>query len=243
MTLDDTQNLGGTEITYWETVARTRWGAYTSDVARLMIQLAHDLSPRTTTALEIGCEGGRWCRFLWELGWKVTCTDINEASLNLCKKRIPAAKCILVKPEDDSIPCESDAFDLLLCIEVAEVIQAPWFMDEAFRLMRPDGLVVGVFCNLYSFRGLFGHFRAVLRGGFDHYKMDYLSWKKKLIGKGFRILHEVGYCWFPFSRASNSILIPYLIRLEEALGLRRLINVSPWIAFIAQKSPELGSRP
>ncbi len=243
MTLDDTQSRGWNEIAYWETAARTRWGAYISDVERQMIQLAHDLFPRTTSALEIGCGGGRWCRFLWELGWKVTCTDINEARLNLCKKIIPAAECTLVNPEDDTIPCESGAFDLLLCIEVVEVIQSHWFMDEIVRLMRPDGLVVGVFWNLYSFRGVFGHFKAVLRGEFDFYKMDYPSWKNKLIDKGFRILHEVGYCWFPFSRTSNSALIPYFTRLEKALGLRRLINVSPWIAFIAQKNPELGSRP
>jgi SAM-dependent methyltransferase len=235
MTFDDTQTRSENEITHWETVARTRWGGYTSDVARHMIELAHDLSPRTTSALDIGCDGGRWCRFLWELGWEVTGTEINEASLNLLKKRIPAAECILVQPEDDTIPCKSNAFDLVLCIDVVAVIQSQWFMDEIFRVMRPNGLLVGVFHNLYSFRGIFLHFKAVLLGKFDYYKIDYPSWKIKLIDKGFQIMDEVGYCWFPFPRASNSVLVPYFTRLEKALGLRKLINVSPWIAFIAQK--------
>ena len=243
MTLDNTQSRIGNEITYWEAVAQTRWGAYTSDIVRHMILLAHDLSPRTTSALDIGCEGGRWSRLLWELGWNVTCTDIWEVNLNPCKKRIPSAECILVKPEDDIIPCESKVFDLVLCIEVAPVIQSYWFMDEIFRVMRPNGLVVGVFLNLYSLRGIAACFKAVLVGKSNYYKMDYPSWKKKLIAKGFRILDEVGYCWFPFSRASNSPLVAYFTRLEKALGLRRLINMSPWIAFIAQRNLELGSRP
>ena len=50
------------------------------------------------------------------------------------------------------------------------------------------------------------------------------------------MLYEEGFCWFPFRRASNSIFIPYVTSLEKKLGLRKLVVISPWIVFIAQKS-------
>lgn len=221
--------------TYWEKVANTRWGAYTTDIARCAILKAHDLSRKPATALEIGTEGGRWSKLLADLGWNMVCLDVNDEVLKICKKRIPEATCILVKPTDNKIPYANDSVNLLLCVEVAPVIQSDWFINEAFRVLQNDGLIVGVFWNLLSFRGLFSHIKTSFAGGFDYYKIAYRSWKYDLSISGFRILHEEGYCWFPFSRASNSAFVPYFTRLEKKSGLRKLPDLSPWIAFIAQK--------
>jgi len=38
----------------------------------------------------------------------------------------------------------------------------------------------------------------------------------------------------PLDRHSN-LLVPLCTRLEQALGLRRLTSLSPWIAFVAQR--------
>ncbi|GJQ22980.1 MAG: methyltransferase domain-containing protein [Planctomycetia bacterium] len=91
----DGEQFGHTN-THWEKVAGTRWGAYTTEVEKRAILKAHDLSGESQTAIEIGCEGGRWSKLLTNLGWNMICVDINEAVLKICKKRIPTANCILV---------------------------------------------------------------------------------------------------------------------------------------------------
>ena len=226
----------GHDNTYWEKVATTRWGAYVTDIEKRAILMAHDLSGKPATALEVGAEGGRWSKLLADLGWSILCTDIDGKSLALCKKRMPTANCILVRPDENKLPCESGSVGLLLCIEVAPVIQADWFAGEAFRVLQNDGLLVGVFWNRLSLRGYFSHMRSTLKGDFDWYKISYPLWRRMLLSSGYSLLYEEGYCWLPFGRASNSIFVPFFVRLEKYLGLRKLASISPWIVFIAQKS-------
>ena len=68
------------------------------------------------------------------------------------------------------------------------------------------------------------------------YDQAYFRWKKKLNRNGFKIIQEKGFCWFPFTRLSNSRLVPVCEFLENSLGLDSMINLSPWIVFIAEKS-------
>jgi SAM-dependent methyltransferase len=222
--------------TFWENVNSKRWGAYISEIERRAILRSMDISKLPATALELGCEGGRWLSLLTTLGWSVACTDVNEEVLKVCKKRIPAADCILVKPHDSKVPYVSSSVDLLLCIEVAPVIQSAWFIEEACRLLRKNGLLVGVCWNRSSFRGLYSHIKSRLTGARDFYSSAYPAWRKKLVQQGFSIIYEEGFCWFPFGRASDSILIPYCVRIEKFLGLPKLVSFSPWIVFIARKT-------
>ena len=227
-TLDDS--------TFWEKVATTRWGAYITEVERRAILKAHESFSTPTTALEVGAEGGRWSTLLTDLGWRMTCTDVDEKALAACQERIPTANCILVKPDDRRLPCDSESVDMLLCIEVAPVIQSDWFASEAYRVLANDGVVVGVFWNLLSFRGFLAHARSSLAGRFDFYKRSYPAWRREFTSGGFSVVYEEGYCWFPFSRASDSKFVPAFVRIERWFRLRRLISVSPWIVFIAKKS-------
>lgn len=222
--------------TRWEKVASTRWGTYVTDIEKRTILKAHDLSKKPDTALEIGVEGGRWSKLLAELGWSMTCTDVNHDSLEICKNRIPTANCILVTQGQKEIPLESQSVGLILCIEVAPVIQSDWFIDETYRVLQNNGLIVGVFWNQRSLRGLFAHTRAFFTNEYDHYTISYPTWRKTFLNSGYSILHEQGLCWLPFGRASNSAFIPHLVHLEKWLGLQKLTQLSPWIAFIAQKT-------
>ena len=219
----------GQDNTYWEKVARTRWGAYIADIEKRAILKAHELSGKPATALDIGAEGGRWSRVLADLGWHMICTDINHEALAICQKRLPAARCIPVRPDENTLPCESASVGLLLCIEVGPVMQADWFTSEAFRVLQNDGLMVGVFWNRLSCRGMFAHTRASLTGNFDYYKLSYPLWRRKLVCSGYSVLYEEGYCWLPFGRASNSVWVPCLVRLEKWLGLRKLALISPCV--------------
>jgi SAM-dependent methyltransferase len=229
---EERRNEGINSPTVWERVANRRWGAYTSGVAKQAILRSHGLLGEPTLALEIGCEGGRWSELLTSLGWKMTCIDSDHEALKLCQQRIPTATCVLANASDDKIPCDAGSVDLLLCIEVAPVIQSDWFVNEAARVLTERGLVVGVFWNRLSLRGLF----VRRRGDTEHYKHAYTVWKRNIFKRGFRIIYEEGYCWFPFHRTSDSVYIPFFTQLEKYSGLRKLTSISPWIAFIAKKS-------
>lgn len=218
--------------TFWEIVADTTWGAYTSEVARQAILRGHQSLPQQTVALELGCEGGRWSKLLTTLGWNVICVDTDEEVLKLCQKRIPTASCILANASDEKIPCEDRSIDLLLCMEVAPVIQSEWFLEEGARVLNQGGLMIGVFYNRWSLRGLF--VRAT--GNREYYRHAYPVWKQKLSKQGFQLSYEQGYCWFPFDRFSNSRYVPLFGRLEKRLGLSTLTSLSPWIAFVARKT-------
>src|SRR5262249_18901268 len=212
---------GSAPTTRWERVATTRWGAYVSEAEKRAILRGHELNRRPRTALEMGCEGGRWSRMLANLGWRMICADIDAEALAICQRKIPTATCILRKPEDTTLPCASDSVSLLLCIEVPPLVQSDWFITEAARVLDDDGLLVIVYWNLLSFRGVFSHVRAMIGGGLDFYRMAYPTWKKKVSQLGFQFVYEEGFCWFPFGRESDSALVPYATSLEKQLGLRR----------------------
>ena len=223
--------------TKYEKLAKMRWGSYITKVEKRVVLKANALAKGAipTTALDIGCDGGRWSKLLVDLGWDVVCTEINPDTLAICQRRIPTAKCILMDKDDTTLPCETESLGLLLCIEVTPVLESEWFITEASRVLHHGGLIVGVFLNLLSFRGYYRHLVDSARGQFDSYKFSYPSWRSKFCKQGFQMIFEEGICWFSFRRASNSPLIPIFTQIEHYLGLRRLPSLSPRIVFVAQK--------
>ena len=223
-------------VTFWEKAASSRWGSYLTEVEKAVILKAHHLSERPATALEIGCEGGRWSMLLAKADWKVICTDVDSETLKLCQKRIPEATCIQVAPDESRIPCDSASIKLLLCMEVDPVIPgSDWFVSEAMRVLQPGGLLVGNCLNRLSLRGLFVHHLVSSENGYDPYKFTYIEWRAKMRAAGFSFIYEEGFGWFPFRRQSNSRLIPAVTRLERLLGLRKIASFSPNIVFIVRK--------
>ena len=221
--------------TFWELAAQSLWGTYISEIEKEAILRAHDIAGEPTRALEIGCEGGRWSKLLSDLNWKMTCTDVDAQVLRLCQLRLPTASCIIVEPGSGEIPCQTNSIGLLLCVEVPPVIKSRWFPDESRRVLTGGGLIVGVFFNLVSWRGLLAHLTAPMRGSYDYFDLSYTAWRETLCSNGFTIVHERGLCWFPFRRSSNSSLIPAFVGIERHLGLQKLPELSPWVVFVARK--------
>ncbi len=224
-------------MTFWEKAATTRWGAYVSEVERRLIIQGQSLAAKPANALEVGCEGGRWSKLLADLGWMMTCIDVNAGSLAACREKLPKADCILANPSDKTLPCPSNSMALSLCIEVAPVMQSDWFPAEASRVLQVGGILVGMAWNSASLRGLASSANSKIshRAGNEFYRGPYKKWKRSVCQAGFQIVREEGLCWAPFGRSSNSRLIPLATRLEAMLGLRRLIAYSPWVVFIARK--------
>ncbi|MEX2315983.1 MAG: class I SAM-dependent methyltransferase [Pirellulales bacterium] len=218
--------------TFWENVAETRWGQYVTEIERRAVLAAEAACGRPGVGLEIGCEGGRWCRLLCERGWTMIGTDTNADALRLCQQRNESVQCIHVAPQQETFPVESRSIDLLLCIEVS-VINRPWFLDEAQRALMPGGVFVGSFNNLFSWRGVASNAKSKFNGTDSYYHASYSSFRRSLRGHGFTVVEEQGYCWPPFGRKSDSAWVPVGAKLERWTGVQRMPILSPWIIFTA----------
>ena len=224
--------------TYWDAVARTKWGNYLADFEKRLVSLGNNYAAKRGRGVDLGCGSGRWSRQLTDRGWQMTCIDVAPGDLAVCQRNVPEATCVLSPVDAAAIPCASRAAGILLCIEVAPVIDSPWFIPEAHRVLDTGGVLVGVLCNRNSWRGLTVRTKSRLRraqSGYPFYQHSYPEFRNKLITTGFEMLHQEGFCWGPADRCSNSALVPIYSRLERALRLHRRVNVSPWVAFIARK--------
>ncbi len=230
-------NTGGAEqLTRWEQIALTRWGKYIREIECHSILEASRLAGEPARALEVGCEGGHWSRMLTDRGWHMTCTDIDTQTLARCQQKIPSASCILMNPQDTKLPCEDGGMRLLVCIEVESVMNSSWFHDEVYRVLEPGGVIVAVAFNSLSLRAAYVRLAAYISGKSDgFYQNPYPRFRRQLQQRGFVMLKEGGYCWFPFWRESNSRLAPIAGKVEQWLGLRKLPALSPWVIFIGRK--------
>jgi SAM-dependent methyltransferase len=241
-------DLGSSDLTFWEEVAKTRWGSYLTREEARVLDRARELAGPPGTALEVGVEGGRWSAELQGAGWDMICTDIDAHTLALCAERLPGARCILTQADATSFPCEAGSVNFLLVYEVAPVTHSAWFPREAARVLTPDGVLVCSFDNPHSARAQVFKALCVLdshrRAHRTRYYSgpSYASFRKTLTAAGFDVRHEVGIGWCPFPRQSNSVFIPPCVALERISGLRKLPRLSPQILLIARKTPDDGGQ-
>lgn len=226
--------------TYWENVGfHSRMGNYITAIEKNALLRAHAMFPRPGVALEVGCDGGRWSVFLNDLGWQMKCTDVNAESLRVCQDRVPSAECVLVDPGQTALPFADRSVQMLLCYEVMDVIESPWFLSEARRVLADAGVLVCTFWNSRSLRGLVYRVAPLIipHKEFHGYYggVPYSEFRRHVVGSGFRVSHEEGLCWVPFSRSSNSPIIPLCGRMERVMGLHKLPSLSPWIVLIASR--------
>ena len=227
----------GSGTTHWERVAETRWGSYVTEIERKVILRGEAMMGKSGYAIDMGCGGGRWSKLLVERGWNLTCGEVDEHSLSLCERKVPSAKCILADPGDEKIPAGTNSAGIVLCIEVPPLIESDWFISEAHRVLTERGLLIGVYINGRSLRGVAWRMKQRLTNGDVSlfYKASYDDWRCRAVSSGFDIVHEESCCWGPFTRGSNSLFIPAFTKLERAVGLHRVVSWSPWVIFIARK--------
>jgi SAM-dependent methyltransferase len=226
-------------MTYADKLAMKSWGKYVIDFEQDAILKALKLAGRPTQALDWGCGSGRWSKLLAGLGWQVTCVDVDEHSLEVCRRNVPGAVHILTDRSARTVDCPEKSVDLLLCIEVGPVIETDWYLAEANRVLRPGGLLFNVWWNKYSWRGLACRLKCKLTGnknGKYYYNFSFWEQKRRLREQGFKLCAAEGFCWSPFGRASDSRWVPFFVQLERLLGLNRCVAFSPWLAVIARKA-------
>jgi SAM-dependent methyltransferase len=165
--------------------------------------------------------------------------DVDPGAIRQCKDRNPDARCLVVDAHDEKLPVADGSASLVICIEVLPVVHASWFPREARRVLIPGGRLVAVVWNRHSLRGLAADLSSRLRAGnpHPHYGTSYRNWRARLRREGFSIDSELGLCWFPFGRCSESALVPICTIAERRLGLSRLPLASPWVLATASRLP------
>jgi SAM-dependent methyltransferase len=234
----NTLNVDFNEPSFWEKANATRWGNYLASHEESMVAFARTLAPQVGGhVLDIGCGEGRWSGPLLRSGWRATCLDIDPVALARFESRHAGARCICTAPGDTRFPVEDASVDLILCVEVAEVLESAWFPVEANRMLAPGGLIFGVFYNRNSLRGVFRSLADRASGSRTFYRIGYGAWRRRLRSNGIEIVKSEGICWFPFRRSSNNPLIPFFTGLERTLQLNRAVGLSPWVLFVARRLP------
>ncbi len=226
-------------LTYWDQINLARWGAYLFEREQSVLLRAHAHAQKPGNAIDLGCGSGRWSKLLSDLGWHMACIDVDRTSLAICKRNVPSANCLASDSNATTIPCATSSATLLLCIEVAPAIQAPWFLSESRRVLADQGFLVGVWWNRRSWRWLGWLIKRFLtdgRGAQCFYQKSYSAWRQELHKNCFEVVYEEGFSWAPFDRASNSSLVPVFAKWERRLGLHRCVSLSPWVLFIAKKN-------
>lgn len=157
---------------------------------------------------------------------------MNAGSLALLQSRLPDATCIQVNEKDRVLPAEDGSIGTVLRRGVFAVMPALWFLEEAVRVLRPGGLLIGKFHDKYWVRGVVKHalHRAGVSRGLDYYNTCYNAWKVWARARRIVFLQEEGICWMPFSISSDSHLVGPFVALERRLGLGRLPDLSPRVA-------------
>jgi len=90
------------ELTYWEKVSLTKWGAYIRSVEIEGFLYAIDKCHNKNTVYEVGCEGGYWLFKSKGFGFSnIYGDDININSLNILKNRDNTINTILKTTNDD----------------------------------------------------------------------------------------------------------------------------------------------
>jgi SAM-dependent methyltransferase len=226
--------------TFWEQAAQKRWGSYLTSAEKAALETAAS-SVRPGTSLEIGCDGGRWSQLLAALGWSTICVDISAEAVELCRLRIPSARCLLVKSDDRSFPVADSSVDLLLVYEVPTVTNSPWFAAEAARVLEPGGMLVCTITNPASIRAAAYRAATLVSASRRRWRITYegptfQDARRDLEAHGFNLLRQEGLGWAPFNRHSDSRLIPYFTWLEQVVGLRRLVRFSPLVVVVASRT-------
>jgi SAM-dependent methyltransferase len=220
--------------TFWEEVAETRWGSYLTARERAALEQAC-ARLRPGLAVELGCEGGRWSRLLAERGWRLICTEVDAETLAICQRRLPEATCVLVDGREERIPAAAGSARLLVAIEVPPVVERASFPAEAARVLEPGGLLVCTYHNPRSLRGIV--YRLAARRRPYYSGRPYSAFRAALRRAGLEVVAEEGLAWLPFSRSSNSRLVPALTSLEAKVGLRSRARASPLVVLTAQRAP------
>lgn len=160
--------------------------------------------PEAAQALDLGCGGGTYVRYLAGLGHRVVGLDYSVPSLERAWAADPGPKGRYLAGDAYGLPFRSAAFDLVVSIGVLQTLGEPErALGEMARVLRPGGVLVVEALNR---RALVTRARGVVaraRGWSERVRVwdpvDVVGW---LEGHGLEPLHRAGI-YLPPRRAGT----------------------------------------
>ena len=216
----------------WQSVALTRMGAYATSVEEAF--LGEALRPHPGgIVLDVGSAGGRLEHVLTRHAGHVIATDLDRDEVFAMaddSKLTP-----VVVGELPTLPLRDDAVDTVVAIQAPAASDEAWFREECRRVLRPGGTVLVTLYNARSYKGLLTRLRRRLRRSAApaweglYYQLSSAEHLRRWREAGFQPSRLRGYYWPPVSRQSESTWVAAGSAIEQLLGLRSLVGVSPWV--------------
>lgn len=215
------------EATHWEKAAKTRMGRYITKIESDFV-FKSIAKKELGNLLDIGAEAGRFSSI--PKGTAAITVGIDIDSYGLKRLRFKNKHVCVIQADARKIPLKDEVFDAVFMIEVLDYISdAKKTLNECNRVLKSKATLFLSFGNRSSLksrvRKLFG----------KSYRHSYGKVELLLSKTGFELKEKMGYNWLPLGRISENRLIPFLIKIERLLGLRRIPKLSPWVIVEAEK--------
>lgn len=202
-----------------------RYGAYRFWLHKLKHRLPHPNSEQEpTTVVDCGCGAGYLLPYLrnWFPGLRVIGIDINERELAAAASRsLERSGVHLIEASVNALPLTSGSATLMIGFHLVEHLPEPrLFLEETYRTLRPEGLLVLATPNLGSVGARV--MKARWRGHRDPTHMSLKTsteWRFLVEDSGFRIIsYGTTSLGVPILRQLTWVLLFFLGFLRWDLG-------------------------
>ena len=236
-----TDNANSHKEWYFTAQRTSVMGCYTTAFEQGIMTLVLGNAGKGLKILDVGGGDGQHSVHVRSLGHEPVLLEYDWAPIEIHLARgsgIPA-----IQASGLDLPIAKETFDAVMTIEVSVCFTGlndanVAFFSDVHRVLRPGGLFLLTAFNRDSYINILKKFKKNRPGWEDMYYREGMGdYKRKLSDAGFTVEHCWGYRWLPFTRQSNSRLIPRLAGLEKLLLLRHLPHFSPWLFFVARKKP------
>ncbi|MEZ5955856.1 MAG: class I SAM-dependent methyltransferase [Hyphomonadaceae bacterium] len=136
------------------------------------IMLPRALATKPSTALDVGCGEGRFCRMLSAHG--VACTGLDPTTPLIARARALDGVSTYVEASGDALPFTDSSFDLVVAylslIDMPEITKP---IAEMARVLRPGGALLIANLNGFNTAGAESGWVRGFDGKLRHYPVDH----------------------------------------------------------------------
>lgn len=227
----------GTDNYLWDVQNRTRIGNYLTNTEIEYIKEALGGSAGKNV-LDLGCGSGKISFRLRDMGYDVVGLEYDLEPLLGFRQQSKTAK--IVNCDAQSLPFADESFDVILAIQMLDYLpDRKKFYREAWRTLRPGGLLLFTLTNRRSIKGAVYDLYLRMTGRKRmrrYYEMNYEEGLAEMNVANFSILGSRGYNWNLLPRDADNILVDIFAWAEKALGFRNCPSLSPLVFVVARKS-------